>query len=215
MSLRERKKLATRAALINAAWKLFAEKGYQKTTLEDICAQVPIHVTTFFSYFESKEELAFAKTRESLQAFCDQVRARPAGVGVMTVWWSYFYGFERRVHEEEREVMFRMEQTPVLKNRYANIVQEYAVEVARALALEAGRDPETDLYSKVYATTLGGTLVAGMQWLSSHRDPTNLPSHTAAVTQLIMSRFPSRAEIEAAERDLIAQGAQGATDPGA
>ena len=205
MSLRERKKLATRTALIDAAWKLFAEKGYQKTTLEDICAQVPIHVTTFFSYFESKEELAFAKTRESLQSFVTQVRERPAGVDVMTVWWSYFHSFELRVHEEEREVMFRMEQTPVLKNRYASIVQEYAREVAKALAEEAGRDPETDLYSKVFATTLGGSLVAGMQWLSSLRDQVALPGHTAAVTQLILSRFPSRAEIEAAQRELMAR----------
>jgi hypothetical protein len=30
-----------------------------------------------------------------------------------------------------------------------------------------------------------------------------LPSHTAAITQLILSRFPTRAEVEAAEREML------------
>jgi AcrR family transcriptional regulator len=203
MSLRERKKLATRTALIEAAQKLFLEKGYEKTTLEDICAQVPIHVTTFFSYFEGKEELAFAKTLESLKLFTNQVRDRPAGVDVITTYWKFFYSFDLRVHDEEREIMFLKSAPPMLRNRYSAVTGRYAEELARALAEEAGREPGTDLYSKIYAATLIGTFVAGAQWLSSHPDPTGLPSHTAAITQLILSRFPTRAEIEAAEREML------------
>lgn len=203
MSLRERKKLATRTALIEAAQKLFLEKGYEKTTLEDICAQVPIHVTTFFSYFEGKEELAFAKTLESLKLFTDQVRDRPPGVDVISVYWKFFYSFEERVHDEEREIMFFKSAPPMLKHRYFAVTSRYAEELARALAEEAGRAPDTDLYSKLYAATLIGTIIAGLQWLSSHDDQTGLPHHTASITDLILSRFPSRAEIEAAEREML------------
>ncbi|HEY2481249.1 MAG TPA: TetR/AcrR family transcriptional regulator [Caulobacteraceae bacterium] len=209
MSLRERKKLATRNALIQVARKLFAEKGYRKTTLEDICEQVPIHVTTFFSYFESKEELAFAKTLDALESLRALVRERPPNVDVITTYWNFYYSFDLRVHEEEREVMFRNEGGLVLKSRYAAYVQQkYETEMARALAEEAGRDPETDLYSRICANILFGTLVAGGQWLSSQPDQTGLPSHTADVTQLILSRLPSRAEIEAAERKLTGRRAK-------
>jgi len=206
MSLRQRKKLATRTALIEAAQKLFLEKGYEKTTLEDICAQVPIHVTTFFSYFDSKDELAFAKTLESLKLFTNQVRDRPPGVDVMTTYWKFFYSFEPRVHDEEREIMLLKSAPPRLRDRYSAVTGRYAEELARALAEEAGREPDTDLYSKTYAATLIGTFVAGAQWLSSHPDQTGLPSHTAAITQLILSRFPSRTEIEAAEREMLKLG---------
>jgi AcrR family transcriptional regulator len=44
--------------------------------LEQICAEVQIHVTTFFSYFASEEELAFAQTLESLEQFRSLLRDR-------------------------------------------------------------------------------------------------------------------------------------------
>ena len=78
MSLRERKKAATRAALIATARKLFTEKGYEHTTLDEICDAVQIHVTTFFSYFESKEEVLLP---DGVQIFAYVERAlaaRPA-----------------------------------------------------------------------------------------------------------------------------------------
>ncbi len=214
MSLRERKKLTTRTCLIEAAQKLFLEKGYDKTTLEDICAQVPIHVTTFFSYFEGKEELAFAKTLESLKLFTDQVRERDPGVDVISTYWKFFDSFEPRVHDEEREIMFLKSAPPMLRNRYSAVTGRYAEELARALAEEAGREPDTDLYSKLYAATLIGTFVAGAQWLSSHDDQTGLPHHTAAITHLILSRFPSRAEIEACEREMLQAETAGDNRPG-
>jgi AcrR family transcriptional regulator len=210
MSLRAFKKAATREALISAARKLFAEKGYENTTLEEICEQVPIHVTTFFSYFDSKEELAFARTIEAVRSFCTQLRDRPPEADVMTTWWTFFYSYGLRDREEESALMLRMEEVPALRNRYASILRQYEEEVARALAEEAGRDPDTDLYAKIYASTLLGTIVAGAHWHRAIHGPDPITADTAAVTKLVLSRFPGRAEVEAALKQMTPQTSSGA-----
>ena len=54
--LRERKKLARRAALIDAAQELVAEHGLDAVTVEMISAEAGVSARTFFNYFESKDD---------------------------------------------------------------------------------------------------------------------------------------------------------------
>jgi AcrR family transcriptional regulator len=77
--LRERKKQQTREAIHRAAMKLFAERGFEATTIADIAAAADIAPRTFFSYFASKEEAVFPKFGPMYADFDRALRERPPG----------------------------------------------------------------------------------------------------------------------------------------
>jgi AcrR family transcriptional regulator len=55
--LRERKKRATRAALVTAAVRLAAEQGAEHVTVEAISEAAGVSARTFFNYFDSRDEV--------------------------------------------------------------------------------------------------------------------------------------------------------------
>jgi len=77
--LRERKKQQTRQAIHEAAMRLFAERGFDATTIADIAAAADIAPRTFFAYFPSKEEAVFPKYATAITEFDRILRERPAG----------------------------------------------------------------------------------------------------------------------------------------
>jgi AcrR family transcriptional regulator len=76
--LRERKKQAVKTALEQTALRLFMEKGYENTTVEEISEAVDVSTRTFFRYFATKDEVLFAHQPERLAAIRAFFSARPA-----------------------------------------------------------------------------------------------------------------------------------------
>lgn len=66
VGLRETNTKDRRAALVDAAFALFARKGYAQTTMDDVAARAGLSRRTAFRYFASKEELVFPVHGERL-----------------------------------------------------------------------------------------------------------------------------------------------------
>jgi AcrR family transcriptional regulator len=77
-SLRERTRAAMRAEVSEVAFRLFAEQGFDKTTVEQIAAEAGLSRTTFFRYFGTKEEVVLGKMAEFGYEIAAALAARPA-----------------------------------------------------------------------------------------------------------------------------------------
>jgi AcrR family transcriptional regulator len=74
--LRERKKQRTREAIIEAALRLFDERGFEHTTIADIAEAADIAPRTFFGYFPSKEDVVFADFPADFSALAERLQGR-------------------------------------------------------------------------------------------------------------------------------------------
>jgi AcrR family transcriptional regulator len=79
MGLRERKKARTRAAIRTEALRLFRERGYAATTIEQIAAAADISPATFFRYYPTKEDVVLQDDLDLL--IPDAVEAQPPSLG--------------------------------------------------------------------------------------------------------------------------------------
>jgi TetR/AcrR family transcriptional regulator, regulator of mycofactocin system len=76
--LRERNRVDNRAATVDAAFALFAERGYCYVTVADICDAAGIGRRTFFRYFASKDDVLTEPSREMTARAAAAITSAPA-----------------------------------------------------------------------------------------------------------------------------------------
>lgn len=80
LGLRERKKLRTRATLIDVASELCLQQGYDNTTVEQIAAAAEVSPRTFSRYFSSKGAVVTAMTDDLDGYMAEALEQQPADI---------------------------------------------------------------------------------------------------------------------------------------
>ncbi|GIF46854.1 TetR family transcriptional regulator [Asanoa ferruginea] len=163
LGLRERKKLRTRATIRDQAMRLFAEKGYGETTVEQIAEAADISPSTFFRYFPSKEQLVLVDDYDPImiREFLNQ----PAEVPVLTALRrSMEHVFNNMAPEQFEREMARqhlIRTVPELRAAQLDELQRTIALLAEGVAARANRPPD-DLESRAFAGAVVGTVMGAM-----------------------------------------------------
>jgi AcrR family transcriptional regulator len=154
--LRERKKAATRLAIHEAGMRLFDERGFNRTTVDDIAEAANVSRATVFTYYATKEEIVFGDAAMAVEMLAARLREGEAStVATVRTWLLELTGWlEPELLLQQR---LRHEAPAVAARR----LQLYgALEDAIAAALETELGPERELAARLAAASLMGGLNA-------------------------------------------------------
>jgi AcrR family transcriptional regulator len=169
LGLRERKKQATRDALIETALELFAADGVDATSVEQIADRVDVSARTFHRYFASKDDALFADSNERLARAAELLAARPAEEPVLDSLRVVVVDLLTSITVDPVQATLRMqiiEASDRLRARSLRGSEELADRVADHVAARLGLDP-TDALPRLLGTwTIGALRTAHRRWLA-------------------------------------------------
>jgi AcrR family transcriptional regulator len=165
-SLRERRRLRTHRAIQAQALRLFADKGFQATTIEDIAAAAEMAPRTFFRYFPTKEEVVFwSEYPPMLAGF---VAARPDDEPALEALHHGIVDALAAIWDQDGDrtlqrlrLAFR---TPALHPRMRQQQAHWAAGLAEILADRLGERPDNLEVRIVAAAVAAAVWVAAEEW---------------------------------------------------
>src|SRR4051794_6651251 len=168
--LRERKKLATRLALHEAALRLVAERGLDSVSVDDIAERADVSPRTFFNYFPSKDDAVLGLDPEVSGRQVEDFLARPADETPLEALRavSRTQAAEMATDTELWPLRLRaIDANPALLARLAAVFGEAEKAMAEAIAQRSGTRYGVDAYPTLLAAVAGvATRTSLHRWLA-------------------------------------------------
>src|SRR5262245_4351831 len=159
--LRERKKEATRQRIAEAAFRLFAERGFERVTVAEIARAADVAEQTVFNYFPTKEDLVYGRFESFEEELLDAVRSRAKGESVLAAFGRWLLRSQgllagRGAEDEERlrAITRVITSSPALQAREQQILVRYTASLAALIAEGTGAG---EVEAQVAANALIGT----------------------------------------------------------
>jgi AcrR family transcriptional regulator len=178
--LRERKKQRTRAAIVRTALALFAERGFDGTTVAEIADAADISPRTFFGYFPSKEDVVFADDELLIAAFTVRIRDRAPDEDAFDALRAWVVESEELLDFEspaERARRRLIRETPALHTRERAAYARLEEVLVDAVAADLGVDRDS-----LRPHLVSAAAIAGLDAIGRLHDaaPADRPARTAA-----------------------------------
>jgi AcrR family transcriptional regulator len=174
--LRERKKQATRAALIEAARRLGAERGASNVRLEDIAAAAGVSPRTVGNYFSTKEELMLAIGADRAARVAAALVARPAGEPLWQALEHVLVSEFAEAREVTKKNVAAAQATPAQVSALTQVHRAIEPVLAEAIAARTGLDAGRHLYPRLAANAvLAANRAATDHWVASDDPSLSLP----------------------------------------
>jgi AcrR family transcriptional regulator len=140
--LRSRKKERTRRAIEDAALDLFAERGYEDTTVDEIAERAEVSKATFFRYFGTKGEVIFGDTGEQHEGLRRAIVERPSDEDDVTaVRRALQHDWTGTLDPDRTARQARAASTsPLLRGLSFDLGMKWQTAISRALAERHGLD---------------------------------------------------------------------------
>ena len=195
-----RKKLtaaARRAQLIQVGRQVFAEKGYEATSVEEIASRAKVSKPIVYEHFGGKEglyavvvdremEYVIGVISEALSAGSPRERAEQAALAFLTWVQDRPDGFAVLTHDAPTAVLS--------SGGFSSLLNEVAERVSDVFAeafKQAGYDPDV---APIYAHALIGMVTLVGQWWSVVRKPSveKVASHIVALAWMGLRNLPEK-----------------------
>ncbi|MFF5012385.1 TetR family transcriptional regulator [Streptomyces sp. NPDC001165] len=142
LGLRERKKRQTRDRIRREAYRLFAEHGYENTTVDQIAEAAEVSPSTFFRYFPTKEDVVLQDEYDP--ALAQALRDRPADEPIVDAVLNSLKGPMGELLQQDREALLlrtRISFTdPAIRARSIAEQERSERVIAEVIAERSGRD---------------------------------------------------------------------------
>jgi AcrR family transcriptional regulator len=105
--LRERSKARRRATITRAAYELFAERGYDATTVADIAEAAEVSPRTIAMYFPAKQDIAMSRVSDAVASLNAAMDSRQPGETVTDVLGRWLLATQTEPEDLEQRMLAR------------------------------------------------------------------------------------------------------------
>jgi len=167
--LRERKKQKTRWAIQEHALRLFAQQGYDATTVDQIAAAAEISPSTFFRYFKTKEDVVLEDEYDPILAelFAAEPDDRPPLAALRDTFRQAFGSMGAAEKHKAFERTKLTYSVPALRARTLENFTATVDLIAAGVAARVGREPDDFEVRVLAGAVVGGLVTAIRAWIES------------------------------------------------